>query len=277
MSALPVIAVKPPSEMSELNLQFVGWQVSEGIGYLTLKRPPLNVINLAMIRELASALDALGAAARDESLRALVVRADGTLRVFSAGVDVADHTADKVGEMIPGFDRVCATLADFPTPTLAVVHGHALGGGCELALCCDLVVAAEGANFGQPEIKLATVAPIAALRLPGLVGYRRAAELLFTGEAIGAAEAARIGLINRAVPPAELDQAVEQFVGKLRALSGSALRVCKKAVRLGDDGWGARSLPAMEKLYLEELMSTADAHEGVASFVEKRAPVWKNK
>ena len=258
--------------MSDLNLQFVGWQVREGVGTLTLKRPPLNVINLAMIRELASALSA---AARDESLRVLVVRAEGKL--FSAGVDVADHTADKVGEMIPQFDRVCTTLADFPTPTVAVVHGHALGGGCELVLCCDLIVAAEGANFGQPEIKLATIAPVAALRLPGLVGYRRAAELLFTGEAIGAVEAARIGLVNRAVPAGELDQAAEQVVGKLLALSGAALRVCKRAARLGDDGWSARSLPAAEKLYLEDLMSTADAREGVASFIEKRSPAWRHK
>jgi cyclohexa-1,5-dienecarbonyl-CoA hydratase len=255
--------------MSELNPQFVGWQMSDGAGYLTLKRPPLNVINIPMIRELASALEA----ARDASLRVLVVRAEGKL--FSAGVDVADHTADKVGEMIPSFDRICTTLAEFPAPTLAAVHGHALGGGCELALCCDLVVAAEGANFGQPEIKLATIAPIAALRLPGLVGYRRAAELLMTGETTGAVEAARIGLINRAVPAAELESTVEQYVGKLRALSGAALRVCKKAARLGDDGWS--KLAAMEKLYLEELMSTQDAHEGVASFIEKRAPIWKHK
>src|SRR5574341_2058963 len=108
--------------MSDMNPQFVGWQVREGIGTLTLKRPPLNVINLAMIRELGSALNA---AARDETVRVLVVRAEGKL--FSAGVDVADHTADKVGEMIPQFDRVCTTLADFPAPTVAVVHGHALG------------------------------------------------------------------------------------------------------------------------------------------------------
>ncbi|MBI3764144.1 MAG: enoyl-CoA hydratase/isomerase family protein, partial [Chloroflexi bacterium] len=196
-------------------------------------------------------------------------------RMFSAGVDVADHTADKVGEMIPLFDRVCAALAGFPAPTLAVVQGHALGGGCELALCCDLVAAAEGANFGQPEIKLATIAPIAALRLPTLIGYRRAAEMLFTGEAVGAVEAARIGLINRAVPAGDLDQAVEQMVNKLRGLSAAALRVCKRAARLGADGQAA--LPAMEKLYLEDLMSTEDAHEGVASFVEKRAPVWKHR
>ena len=144
-----------------MNLQFVDWQYSDGVGRLTLKRPPLNILNIAMLRELGEVLDA---ATHEESMRALVLRAEGKL--FSAGVDVADHTADKVGEMIPLVDRVCAALADFPAPTLAAVHGHALGGGCEVALRCDLIVAAEGANFGQPEIKLATVAPIASLRLP---------------------------------------------------------------------------------------------------------------
>jgi len=195
--------------------------------------------------------------------------------MFSAGVDVADHTAEKVGEMIPLVDRVCLALANFPTPTLAVLHGHALGGGCEVALCCDLVVAAEAANLGQPEIKLAAVAPIAALRLPGLVGYRRAAEMLFTGDVVNAPEAARIGLINRAVPAGELEPTVAHYISRLRGLSAAALRVCKQAARLGADGWG--NLPAMEKLYLDELMSTEDAHEGVASFVEKRAPVWKHR
>jgi cyclohexa-1,5-dienecarbonyl-CoA hydratase len=250
--------------------QFVDWQYANGVGWLTLKRPPLNILNIAMLRELSDTLDG---AAREGSMRALVLRAEGKL--FSAGVDVADHTADKVGEMIPLVDRVCAALADIPAPTLAVVHGHALGGGCELALCCDLIVAAEGANFGQPEIKLATVAPIASLRLPPLIGYRRAAEMLFTGDTIGAAEAARIGLINRAVPGDELDKTVDELVGKLTTLSAAALRVCKRAVRLGADGWA--NLPAVEKLYLDDLMSSEDAHEGLAAFMEKRAPVWKHK
>ena len=256
--------------MIELALEFTQWEVSDGVGRLILKRPPLNVVNIAMLRELAAALEV---AASETALRVLVLRAEG--RMFSAGVDVADHTADKVGEMIPLFDRVCLALADFPAPTLAVVHGHALGGGCELALCCDLILAAEGANFGQPEIKLATVAPVAALRLPGLVGYRRAAEMLFLGDTVNAVEAARIGLINRAVPASELDQAVEGYVSKLRALSAAALRVCKRAARFGAEGWA--NLPAMEKLYLGDLMSTEDAYEGVNSFIEKRAPVWRNK
>lgn len=248
-----------------MDFQFIDWQANNGIARLTLKRAPLNIINIAMLRELGSALEVI---ARDESLRVLVLRGEG--KMFSAGVDVAEHTTNKVGEMIPLFDQTCTALSDFPAPTLAVVHGHALGGGCELALCCDLIVAAEGANFGQPEIKLATIAPIAALRLPALIGSRRAAELLFTGEPIGSIEAAQIGLINRAVPIDQLDRTVDQLIGKLINLSGAALRLCKRAMRLG-------ALDTMEKLYLDELMSTEDAHEGLAAFMEKRAPIWKHR
>jgi cyclohexa-1,5-dienecarbonyl-CoA hydratase len=248
-----------------MDFQFIASQTNGGVARLTLKRAPLNIINIAMLNELSSALNRLSL---DESVRVLVLRAEG--KMFSAGVDVADHTADKVGEMIPLFDRVCAALTDFPAPTLAVAHGHALGGGCELALCCDLIIAAEGANFGQPEIKLATIAPIAAMRLPGLIGYRRAAELLFTGETIGAAEAAKMGLINRAVPIEQLEQTIDQLIGKLINLSGPALRLCKRALRIGNAA-------EMEKLYLDELMSTEDAREGLAAFMEKRAPVWKQR
>jgi cyclohexa-1,5-dienecarbonyl-CoA hydratase len=250
-----------------VSFEFVEWRSDGGVGRLTLNRPPLNILNLAMIRELSAAL---AEAARDDSLRVLIVQAEGKL--FSAGVDVADHTADKVGEMIPLMDRACAALAHFPSPTLAVVHGHALGGGCELALCCDLILAAEGANFGQPEIKLAALAPVASLVLPRLIGYRRAAEMLFTGEAIGAPEAARIGLISRAVPAAELARTADDLIAKLCGLSAPALHLCKQALRLGGDGWAGRS--SIEKLYLEELMLTADAHEGLAAFVEKRPPNW---
>jgi len=253
-----------------VDFRFIDWQSTDGVGGLTLNRPPLNILNIAMLRELSAALEE---AARDDWLRVLVVRATG--KMFSAGVDVADHTADKVGEMIPLFDRVCAALTDFPAPTLAVVHGHALGGGCEIVMCCDLVVAAEGAKFGQPEIKLATLAPVAALRLPSLIGYRRSAEMLFTGETIEATGAARIGLINRAVTAAELDGTANDLIAKLSGLSAPALHVCKQALRLGRDGWAGRS--SIEKLYLEELMPTADAQEGLEAFMQKRAPVWKHR
>ncbi|MBI4769102.1 MAG: enoyl-CoA hydratase/isomerase family protein [Chloroflexi bacterium] len=258
--------------MTEKAWQTIGWQIADGVGTLTLQRPPLNILNIAMLRELG---EALALAAGEASLRVLVLRAQGTLRVFSAGADVGDHKAGRVGEMIPLMDGACAALAGFPAPTLAVVHGHALGGGCELALCCDLIYAAQKATFGQPEIKLATFAPVASMQLPGLVGYRRAAELLLTGEAIPAAEAERIGLINRAVPDDELGGAVDALLDRLKALSGAALRAAKRGLQLGVAGWPARS--AVEVVYLQDLMSTADVHEGLNAFEEKRAPVWQHR
>jgi cyclohexa-1,5-dienecarbonyl-CoA hydratase len=211
---------------------FTNWQVDEGVGFLTLNRPPLNILHIPMIAELETALQV---AATDHSLRLLVLQAEGKL--FSAGVDIGDHTADRVGEMIPLFNRVCQAVATFPAPTLAVVHGHALGGGCELVLCCDLIVAAEHVKIGQPEIKLATFAPIASLLLPALVGRPYAAELLFTGEPILAADAARLGLINRAVPAEELETTANTLIDNMRSLSAAALRLCKQALNLGNNNW----------------------------------------
>jgi cyclohexa-1,5-dienecarbonyl-CoA hydratase len=252
------------------NLQFVDWNSGEGIGSLTLKRSPLNILNIPMLREMESVLKEAG---RDETLRVLIVAAKGKL--FSAGVDVADHTPDRVHEMIPLFNQVCGALATFPAPTLAAVHASALGGGCEIAMCCDLVVASEEASFGQPEIRLASFAPVAAVRLPALVGYRKAAELLFTGDSIGAKDAARMGLINWAVPSSEFESTIEQLARKLSSYSAVALRLCKEALRVTTDRWV--SLADMERLYLEKLMSTEDAQEGLAAFLLKRAPVWKHK
>ena len=130
-------------------LKYITWQLEDGVGYLTLNRPPLNILHIPMIQEMEKVLTAV---ASEQSMRLLIIRAEGKL--FSAGVDIADHTAERVGEMIPLFNRVCHALATFPTPTLAVVHGHALGGGCELVICCDMVAAAAQVKLGQPEIKL---------------------------------------------------------------------------------------------------------------------------
>lgn len=250
--------------------EYVHWHSVNGVGRLTLDRPPINILSIAMLREI---LAMLTEAAADESLKALVLSAEG--KMFSAGVDVADHTAEKVAELIPLFDQVCVSLAGFPAPTVAVVQGSALGGGFELVSCCDLVVASEDAHFGQPEIKLGVIPPIAALRLPRHIGARRAAEILLTGEPLDAVEAVRVGLINRAVPASQLDATVEIVIRTLTGLSAAALRACKRAMRLGVDEWVG--LEAVERLYLEELMATQDAQEGLAAFLEKRPPVWTDR
>ena len=127
----------------------IRYHTDECVVTLTINRPPLNIINIGLLRLLEEELQSI---ATDDCVGALVLRAEG--KFFSAGVDVADHTPDKVGEMIPLFNRVCQLLIEFPAPTIAAVNGHALGGGCELVLCCDLAVMAEEAKIGQPEIQL---------------------------------------------------------------------------------------------------------------------------
>jgi cyclohexa-1,5-dienecarbonyl-CoA hydratase len=244
----------------------------EGVARLTLNRPPLNVLNIAMMREINAALEGLGAA---PSVKVLVLEAVEGSKAFSAGVDVADHTADKVEEMIEVFHRIFRQLDELEVPTVAVVGGAALGGGCELALFCDMVIASEKASFGQPEIQVGVFPPIAAVALPHIIGPKKALEMVLIGDRIRAAEAERLGLVNKVVPPEELRAAADEFVDKLTKLSGAVLRLTKRAVRLGSVGPFAEGLAAVEELYLGPLMATEDAHEGLAAFMEKRAPVWK--
>jgi cyclohexa-1,5-dienecarbonyl-CoA hydratase len=190
---------------------------------------------------------------------------------------VADHTADKVQDMIHGFHRLFRLLANLNIPTLAIINGAALGGGCELAIFCDMIVASERAKFGQPEIKVGVFPPLAAVMLPRLMPHHRALELLLTGETIDAAEAYRLGLVNRVAPPEELMAVANELIAKLAGLSGSILRYTRKAAWLGAAGSFPDALVAIEKLYLDELMQTHDAHEGLAAFMEKRPPAWQNK
>ncbi len=245
-----------------------------GVARLTLNKPPVNVLDIAMMREINTALEGL---AGDPAIKVLVFEAAEGSKAFSAGVDVSDHTADKVDEMIEVFHRIFRQLDALEIPTVAVVGGAALGGGCELVLFCDMIVASEKASFGQPEIQVGVIPPIAVVALPGIVGPKKALEMVLIGDRIRAAEAERVGLVNKVVPPEELRAAADEFVGKLTKLSGAVLRLTKRAVRIGSTGSFADGLVAVEELYLGPMMETEDAHEGLAAFMERRAPVWKNR
>ncbi|MCP4853518.1 MAG: hypothetical protein GY903_03385 [Fuerstiella sp.] len=247
-------------------------EIRDGVARLTLNQPPLNIMNIAMMQEINSALEGLKS---DGNVKLLVIDHQG--KAFSAGVDIKDHTPDKVEEMIEVFHRIFRLLNSLEFPTLAVVDGAALGGGCELATFCDLVIASERAKFGQPEIKLGFFPPVAAVVLPHLIGRNRALELLLTGDVIKAEEAARIGLINRVFPVDDFQEKAAEFIARIAAQSGAVLRLSKRALDAGlymsvDD-----AITKAETLYLSELMQTEDAHEGLAAFVEKRSPQWKNK
>jgi len=242
-----------------------------GIGRLVLDRPPVNVLNLAAMEALQSAI---AEAAADARLKVLAVSGAG--RAFSAGVDVADHTADRVGRMLALFHGAVRQLMALEVPVVGLVHGAALGGGCELALACDMVLARDDLRLGQPEIQLAVFPPVAAALLPQLIGRQRALDLILSGRTIGAAEALRMGLVSRVFSAAEFDAGTDAALAELASRSGPALRLAKRAVLEGMDLPFGPALQRAEELYLNELMPLADVHEGLAAFMEKRAPVWED-
>jgi cyclohexa-1,5-dienecarbonyl-CoA hydratase len=179
--------------------------------------------------------------------------------------------------MIEVFHGMFRRIERLDVPTLAIVQGAALGGGCEVALFCDMVLASDKAKFGQPEIKVGVFAPIAAAMLPRLVPNKKALELLLIGDTIDAAEAYRLGLVNKVVPPDQLQAAAGEMIGKLTSLSGVVLQMTRRAARLGGQGAFGEALNQVESLYLSELMKTHDANEGLTAFLEKRPPVWKDQ
>ena len=251
---------------------FLDLDSTDGVAVITLNRPPLNVLTIEMIQELDRALDLVTS---NSHLKAVLLRAEG--KAFCAGVDVADHIPERVDEMIRGFGRLFTRVRSLPSPTIAVVQGAALGGGTELAIACDLVLAGASARFGQPEIKLGVFPPIAASFFPQLMGYQQAARLVLTGETISAEEAVRLRLATEAVADAELAARLDSLLGQLRRQSAAALRLAKRALLAGADLGGANALEPIEQLYLTDLMHTADAGEGIRSFMEKRQPAWRDE
>lgn len=246
-------------------------KVENGLATLTLCREPLNVLNIAMMKEMNQALDSLAG----QPLKALLIDAEG--KAFSAGVDVGEHLGDQVTEMIEVFHGIFRRMDALGVVTVASVQGAALGGGCEVAAYCDLVVASEKAKFGQPEILVGVFPPIAALTFPRQIGYKKALELIVTGDVIGAAESKQLGLVNQVVPPEELQAATDKLIGKLLGLSGLVLKLTKKAFVGGLMDDTDQGLSVIEKVYLDELMKTKDAEEGLRAFLDKRKPVWKEE
>lgn len=249
-----VVSIKPP------------------LARLALNHPPLNVIDIAMMGHLAQALEEIEARS---DISVVVLTGEG--RFFSAGVDVAAHTPDKVETMLLKFHAVIRAVVASKKVTIAAVRGHCLGGGAEMAMVCDIVYTAASAQWGFPEIKLACYPPVACTALAALVGQKRAAELILTGRTISGTQAAQIGLASRALPDEELDSAVDQTVRDLLALSPMALALTKKAIYAWDSMHFDKGLARAEKIYLEELIKTSDAPEGIRAFMEKRAPRWAGK
>ena len=245
----------------------------DNVAKITINRPPLNIIDIKTLKELDKALNEVK---RDEHVSLMILTAAGE-RAFSVGFDVKDHTPEKVDELIKLFHDVTLSLIDLDKPTIAVVDGLALGGGCELIATCDMVVASERSEFGQPEIDVGVYPPVAVVLFPRLVGRMKALELILTGERIGAKEAERIGLVNRVVPADRLEEEVNKLVGKLKEKSPIVLRLTRRALYRELDMELKKALENVNDSYLGLLMHTEDAVEGLKAFLEKRKPKWKGK
>jgi cyclohexa-1,5-dienecarbonyl-CoA hydratase len=243
--------------------------VADGIAQLTLCHPPVNILTRAVLREVRSHLAELRA---DHSLRVLLLRADG--KHFSAGADVGEHLPPVFAEMIPEFTATIRDLWDFPLPVIAAVRGRCLGGGFELVQPADAIVAGVGAQLGQPEICLGVFPPAACALLPRLVGPGRASRIVLGGDPLTAEDARAMGLVAQVVPDDEVDTAALALAGRWARHSAAALRVTKRALRAATDRPVAEALDATERIYVDDLMATHDAVEGLGAFLGKRQPAW---
>ena len=257
-----------------MNYQSIRFEIEGRVGRIAFARPPLNIFNIAMMTEVDRALTNC-MSMRD--VVAVVFDASEGSRSFSAGVSVEEHQPETVYRMLESFHSIFRTLELLSKPTVAVVDGSALGGGCELVAGCDIVLASSRAKFGQPEIKLGVFPPVAAVLLPRLVGERRARELLLTGEIFDAHEAERLGLVSHVVEAEQLEARLQEILARLRELSAPALEMTRRAMDAARGRPFLEALERVEDLYLNELMKTEDAQEGVRAFMEKRKPVWKNR
>ena len=256
--------------MSEL--KHLKYEMTDAVARITLDRPKFNMMNIEMMDELNGLFEAL---LREDDLKCIVLYAEG--KHFCTGVEVADHKPDKVGDMIATFNRIFELSEQIEVPIIASVQGYCLGGGMELAIACDVIVAAESAQFGQPEIKVGFFPPYAAMRLPQLVGPARAIEICTTGKFYSAADAQQMGMVGYVSEDDRLGETTAEIVKEIQTNSPLIIRLNKRAVRQHLGLAFKPALAGVSDLFLNTLMKTEDTLEGIASYEEKRKPVWKNR
>jgi cyclohexa-1,5-dienecarbonyl-CoA hydratase len=266
-SASTQVVRRDPSEF-----QYVKLTIDKNVARITLARPEHNLLNEGMLREIA---DAILTAGETEAAKLIVI--DSACKVFSGGIDIGEYTSERVFQMLDAFHSAFSAMLDVGKPVLCVVNGPAIGGGTELALFGDLVVATPKARFAQPEITIGVFPPLASTILPYLVGPKVALEIILTGEPVTAERALELGLVNRLVPEADLEKTVSDLVSRITTHSGPVLSMAKKAI-LGGMGLTLRDgLKQSMDIFLNQLYKLEDSQEGLRALVEKRKPNWKNR
>jgi len=243
------------------------------ISRITINKPPMNILDIKTMSEIISALREIR---KQKAIKAIVFTGAGN-RCFSAGVEVGDHLPPDVKEMLHVFHGVFREMIKLEAPTISVVNGYALGGGAELALFCDMVIASEKSQIGQPDIILGAFAPLALAAYPFFTWRKKLYEFLFTGDRISAKEAERIGLVNKVVPEKELKKAEDELLEKFLRISSVSIRASKMAMAVTFNKQFEQALDIVEDIYLKELATAEDYVEGLTAFLEKRPPVWKEK
>ena len=245
----------------------------DGIVHVTFHRPPLNIFDFRMLEELLDALDEV----HQDPPRALIL--SGAHHAFSAGLDVREYP-ERMSDLVEALHSVFRRLITFDGPILAGVHGPCVGAGLEIAGVCDFVIASDGATFGQPEIGLGLVPPVATIILPRLIGPLAANELILTGRIIDAAEAQRLGLVSRVVPSGDgsaLGSALDELAETLVSHSGPVTRCAKRAMYARFRTRFMEELAELEAMVRDELTGLEDTREGLNAFLEKREPKWKHR
>lgn len=252
--------------------QYLKLHCDGGVARLTLNRPEHNLLNEAMLREIAQAFTYAG-----ERTEVKLIILDSACKVFCGGIDIGEYTAERVFQMLDTFHGAFTGMLDFSKPVICAVNGPAIGGGAELAAFGDIVVATPKARFAQPEISIGVFPPLASAILPFSAGPKIALEFLLTGEPVTAERALELGMINRLVPEAQLEQTVSDLAKRIGGHSGAVLRMAKRAV-LGGMGLTLRDgLKHSMGIFLNELYRLEDSQEGLRALVEKRKPTWKNR
>ncbi len=241
------------------------WRVTFGTSTGNILDSPLMDDLTALFRD----------AAASSPLKAIVLEGRGAH--FSYGSSVAEHLPGRIEAMLPRFHNLMLALVDSAVVVLAAVRGQCLGGGLELATLCHRVFAEPRAVFGQPEIALGVFPPVASVALAERIGRRHAEDLCLSGRSVPAVEAALMGLVDEVVDIAPADAALDFARRHLLPKSASSLRFAVRAIRQDLRARLAAELPALERLYLHELMATGDAREGLHAFLEKRRPIWTDK
>lgn len=249
------------------------YEKKDGVAKIEINSPPLNVINIKIMREIK---EAYNDAESTQDISIVTIRGTGN-KAFAAGVDVKDHLPEVMHDMLNTFEDLMFTITNGKKPSVAIVDGICSGGGFEVALCCDMIIATEKANFSLPEITLSLFPGYGTVMLPRKLPRNIAFEMITSGDPISAQEAYRMGLVNKLVSEEHLEEEVEKFLRRFKKKSAKALELSRYAVLRAYDMEFEKSLKTVDDIYVGLVMQTEDANEGLKSFLEKRKPIWKHK